>query len=465
MSTEPIAPRDQTSLSTAAARNLATTTKTPPQMQGISSRWLLRTLPWVDVKGGTYRINRRLKVRIGKGRVSFNQQGADNVRIIPQTLTELQPLRGYTDIEILTRIANLFTPRTVQPGEVIASQGEPITKVYIVAHGRLRREAPGKYGETEMLGLITDGDQIGHEALGQDDPAWSQTVISDTPGIIMELEWPSFQRLFDAVPSLQVHLNSYLERLKRAANRKGEAEIAVSSSHSGEPEISGTYVDYELNPREYELSLAQTMLRVHTRVADLYNNPMNQLEQQLRLTIEEMRERQEWELVNNRDFGLLHNTEYDQRISTHSGPPTPDDIDNLICMRRSTSHIFAHPKAISAFLRECNKRGLSPGSVTVEGKEHVAWRGIPILSCGKLEVSPEHTSTIMAIRAGEEKQGVVGLYQTGIPEEYEPSLNVRFMGITEKAIMQYLVSLYYSVATLVPDAVGLLEHCEVGRFE
>ena len=33
--------RGQLSLGTGAARNLATTTKTPPQMQGISSRWLL----------------------------------------------------------------------------------------------------------------------------------------------------------------------------------------------------------------------------------------------------------------------------------------------------------------------------------------------------------------------------------------------------------------------------------------
>ena len=37
----------QQSLGTAAARNLATTTKSAPQMQGITSRWLLRVLPWV----------------------------------------------------------------------------------------------------------------------------------------------------------------------------------------------------------------------------------------------------------------------------------------------------------------------------------------------------------------------------------------------------------------------------------
>jgi hypothetical protein len=47
---EPVAaagggPGEQLSLSTAAARNLATTTKSVPQMQGITSRWLLRLLP------------------------------------------------------------------------------------------------------------------------------------------------------------------------------------------------------------------------------------------------------------------------------------------------------------------------------------------------------------------------------------------------------------------------------------
>ncbi|MFE6184207.1 Crp/Fnr family transcriptional regulator, partial [Streptomyces sp. NPDC056465] len=43
--------RHPQSLGTAAARNLATTTKTPPQMQEITSRWLLRMLPWVQVQG------------------------------------------------------------------------------------------------------------------------------------------------------------------------------------------------------------------------------------------------------------------------------------------------------------------------------------------------------------------------------------------------------------------------------
>ena len=73
---EPPARAEPTSLGTQAARQLATTTKTEPQMQAISSRWLLRMLPWVDVKGGTYRVNRRLQLKVGRGRVEFEQNGA-----------------------------------------------------------------------------------------------------------------------------------------------------------------------------------------------------------------------------------------------------------------------------------------------------------------------------------------------------------------------------------------------------
>ncbi len=69
----------------------------------------------------------------------------------------------------------------------------------------------------------------------------------------------------------------------------------------------------------------------------------------------------------------------------------------------------------------------------------------------------------MAMRTGEEDQGVVGLHQTGIPDEYQPGLSVRFMGINEKAVISYLVSAYYSAAVLVPDALGILENVEIGR--
>lgn len=92
-----------------------------------------------------------------------------------------------------------------------------------------------------------------------------------------------------------------------------------------------------------------------------------------------------------------------------------------------------------------------------------AWRGVPIFPCNKIPISDTQTSSILAMRTGEDDQGVIGLHQTGIPDEVEPSLNVRFMGINDKGIISYLVSAYYSVAVLVPDALGILEDVEIGR--
>ncbi|MFB7500339.1 family 2B encapsulin nanocompartment shell protein [Streptomyces sp. NPDC056161] len=455
--------RELTSLGTRAARRLATTTKSEPQMQAITSRWLLKRLPWVDVKGGTYRVNRRLQLRTGRGRVHFEQNGADDIRVIPETLTELPVLRGYSDTEVLRELAARFETRAVRAGQLLFEAGQPVTEAYLVVHGRFTRFTTGKYGEEEVIGVVSDGDQMGDEAVGRPDPLWLTSVRAETAGVVLTLPWAVVEEVTERAPSLGAHLRAYVERQRKPVNRKGEADVPVQAGHVGEPTLPGGFVDYELAPREYELSLTQTVLRVHTRVADLYNDPMDQTRQQLRLTVEEIRERQEWELVNNREFGLLHNVDYGQRISTFTGPPTPDDLDELLSMRRGTKLLLAHPKAIAAFFRQCNRRGLVPGTANVDGHEVPAWRGVPLFPCGKIPVGPEHTSSIIALRTGEADQGVVGLYQTGIPEEYQPGLNVRFMGIDTAAITNYLVTAYYSLAILVPDAAGILENVQIGR--
>lgn len=275
------------------------------------------------------------------------------------------------------------------------------------------------------------------------------------------LRWSAFQEVLGRSESLRTHLEQYVENGRRPVNRRGEADIELASGHAGEARLPATFADYELSPREYELSLAQTVLQIHTRVADLYNDPMNQFEQQLRLTVEAMREREESELLNNREFGLLHNADHGQRISTWSGPPTPDDMDDLLSMGRGTAFFLAHPKAVAAFLRECNKRGLTLDTVDVHGEQVPAWRGVPLLPCGKIPVVGGHTSSILALRTGEDNGGVIGLRPAAIPEQVEPGLNVRCMGIDQKSVMSHLVSSYYSVAILVPDAIGILENADI----
>ncbi|MET9614516.1 family 2B encapsulin nanocompartment shell protein [Kitasatospora indigofera] len=454
--------RQQQSLGTAGAKNLATTTKSAPQMQGISSRWLLKMLPWVQVAGGTYRVNRRLTYAVGRGRVSFVKTGAD-VRLVPPSLRELPVLRGFEDEGLLAELATRFVQRDFSAGEVLVEAGRPVEEVFLIAHGKVNKIGRGKYGDEAVVGFLADGDHLGDEALLQADATWEYTVKAATAGTVLALPWPAFQELADRSEALRGQILAYLAGSQAAQNRHGEAEIELSAGHEGEHELPGTFVDYELAPREYELSVAQTVLQVHSRVADLYNQPMNQIEQQLKLTIEALREAQEHELINNREFGLLHNADYDQRIQTHSGPPTPDDMDELLSRRRGTKFFLAHPKAIAAFGRECSRRGLYPDALDVQGHHVPAWRGVPIFPSNKIPILDGHTSSILALRTGEDNQGVVGLHQTGIPDEYQPSLSVRFMGINEKAIISYLVSAYYSAAILVPDAIGVLENVDVAR--
>ena len=448
------------SLSIAAARNLATTTKTPPQMQGISSRWLLRMLPWIEVSGGTYRVNRRLRHAVGRGRVSFVQTG-DDVRVAPPSLVELPLLRGLDDPELLSALADRFTRRDVLPGETLVGQDTAIDRVYLLAHGRISRHAAGRYDDHAALSVLTDGDHFGDDALARPDGLWEYTATAETACTLLVLERSAFEALAQNSDALRDQVRAYLDSAARPQDQHGQAAIELSAGHEGEVALPGTFVDYELAPREYSLGAAQTILKVHSRVADLYNDPMNQIEEQLKLTVHALRERQEWELVNNPDFGLLHNAQFDQRISTRSGPPTPDDFDELLSMRRDTNMFLAHPKAIAAFLRQCNRRGLMVSTEELGGKQRLAWRGVPIFPCGKIPIGAGQTTSILAMRLGEGQQGVVGLRQTGIPDEYEPGLNVRFMGIDEKALIGYLVSVYFSVAILVPDAIGILENAEV----
>ncbi|MFD6341809.1 MULTISPECIES: family 2B encapsulin nanocompartment shell protein [unclassified Streptomyces] len=453
----------QQSLGTAAARNLATTTKSVPQMQEISSRWLLRMLPWVQVQGGTYRVNRRLSYAVGDGRVTFVQTG-DRVAVVPGELGELPALRAYGDEGVLSELARRCEQREFAAGQVMVASGDAADEVFLLAHGRVEKVGSGPYGDDAVLEVLADGAYFGEQALVDGEATWEYTARAATACTVLVLSRRDVRNLAEREESLRAHLAAVVSVPRQRTNKYGEAAIDLSAGHVGESVVPHTFVDYDAAPREYELSVAQTVLKVHSRVADLYNQPMNQTEQQLRLTVEALRERQEHELINNREFGLLTNCDYGQRLQPHDGGPSPDDMDELLSRRRGSKMFLAHPRAIAAFGRECNKRGLVPASVEVAGHHVPAWRGVPIFPSNKIPISDARTTSIICMRTGEAEQGVIGLQQSGIPDEIEPSLSVRFMGIDEQAIISYLVTAYYSAAILVPDAVGVLENVEVGRW-
>jgi CRP-like cAMP-binding protein len=364
---------------------------------------------------------------------------------------------------VLTALAGRFVQQEFAPDEIIVQSGQPSQQLFLIAHGKVNKIGIAKYEEQPFLNALADGDHFGDQILIESQSIWKFTVKAVTRCTVLTVSQEAFREVLNQSEALQAHINQIVTRIQLPQNKYGEATIALSSAHIGETELPGTFVDYELSPREYELSIAQTILRINTRVADLYNEPMNQTEQQLRLTIEALRERQEYELINNREFGLLHNADFKQRLYPRSGPPTPDDLDELLTRRRKSKFFLAHPRTIAAFSKQCNRLRIYPQNMEMDGTKVIAWRGVPILPCNKIPITKYQTSSILVLRTGEEDQGVIGLHQTGILDEYQPGLSVRFMGISEKAIISYLVSTYYSAAVLVPDALGILEDVKIGR--
>ena len=299
-------------------------------------------------------------------------------------------------------------------------------------------------------------------ALG--DQAASQLAnVTKTPPQFDKITPRWLLRLLDWIP-----VEAGIFRVNRVTDRP----IQVGCALKEERTVPETFVAYEEKPREYTPSCISTVVNVHTRVSDLFSKPFDQVKEQLRLAIEQVREQQENELINSDEYGLLKNVSPRQHIKTRRGSPTPDDFDELISrVWKEPSFFLADPRAVAAFGRECTRRGVPPATVTLFGSPFLTWRGLPIIPCDKLHISGADkesgeggTTNVLLLRVGEKKQGVVGLFLPGLPGEQGPGLSVRFMGINNQSLASYLIALYCSAAILTNDAIGVLENVEVGNY-
>jgi hypothetical protein len=271
--------------------------------------------------------------------------------------------------------------------------------------------------------------------------------------------------LVSFLPWTPVEAGIYRLNRVKEGSALSDADVQCSPARDRDADLPETFVDYEDAPREYSLNAVTTILDVQTRVSDLYSHPYDQIQEQLRLLIEKVKEKQESEVINNKDYGLIANAAPSQIIATRSGPPTPDDLDELLTkVWKEPAFFLAHPLAIAAFGRECTRRGVPPPTVTLFGSPFITWRGVPLVPSDKLPIDENGKTKILLLRTGEKRQGVIGLFQPGIPGEVAPSLSVRFMGINRKAIASYLISLYCSTAILTHDALAVLEDVEIGKY-
>jgi CRP-like cAMP-binding protein len=441
-------------------------------MMSITPRWLLGLLPWVQVEGGIYRVN-RTKVELSKAQRIAVDLSAGGATFAPEAVRSV-PLFSKLSDTILGRMASRFKTEEVSLGNKLIGEGEDGNKFFVIAQGQVEVLSKGVHGSDLRIALLTDGEFFGESDLVSDSPS-DVTIRTLTPCVLLTLSRKDLDAVLEEGSSLSEEFQRAIaehQELKSTVNRYGERNIDLVSGFAENVEIPETFVDYSAHPREYALSAVQTMVRVHTRVSDLYNGPYDQLEEQMRLTIEGIKERQEWEIINSTKFGLLNSVDPAMRISTRYGAPTPDDLDDLLALVwKKPAFFLAHPKAIAAFERECTWRGVPPVTINLFGTPVISWRGIPLVPCDKLEIKSRYqsnqwtgTTSILLMRIGEADQGVVGLHQAGIPGEITPSLSARLMGLDSLGVASYLLTMYFSAAVLTDDALAALENVEVGYY-
>jgi hypothetical protein len=464
-------PNVRLSLSATAARNLATATVTVPQNAARTPRWLHKLLPWIDVDGGVYRVNRR-KILVNKPGLIVVGVDGKKAHIDPASLRGI-PLFSGLDEAALETVAGEFATEHYELGKEIAREGSAAKKLYVVARGKIELGIVGPHGDKLRQGLLGEGSFFGDDALLSDELK-SPAIKALTETILLALDRTKLDAL-KRKAAIRDAINESIEKRKAAqakSNEYGESVIDLLTVQGGEPKLPTTFVDYEEDPREYHLNTIQTVLQTHTRVTDLYSNKIDQLREQVRLTVEAVKEWEEWELLNNPDFGLLREVAPSQRIPTRSGPPTPDDLDELLSLVwKKPAFFLAHPKAIAAFGRECTRRGVPPPTVNLFGSPFITWRGVPLVPSDKLLINGKSnaggtlgSTSILLLRVGEGEQGVVGLQKAGVTGEVEPGLSVRYMGTNENSIASHLVTRYFSTAVLTDDSIARLDNVLVGNY-
>lgn len=459
METELSALNAQQSISLTSAKQLSTTINTVPQIPSLTPRWLRRFLPWEDVATGIYRIN---QVRYLREPLTLQLPlGTDSLK-------KVCIFKHLSDTSLAALLKGMKT-RLVGPNEVIVKQGEEKGAFYVILHGKFDVTVTGPRGKELVVRSLGIGDYFGEMAL-LENTVRQATVTARSPGTILTIDHNTFDEIFNSPENKKVLQEAIEQRKKelQLVNQYGEVQAPLLSVQLGEPSLPKGFVSYTEEPIELHLSVIQTIVSVLTRITDIYNVPHDQLEQQLKITIENILEREEWEIINNQEFGLLAKTSPEMTIDTREGAPTPDDLDELISLVwKKPSFFLAHPKAIAAFGRECTLRGVPPPTVEILGGQFLTWRGIPLVPSNKVMIDTEDNiqkTSIILMRVGKENQGVVGLQKAGIGAQNIPSLTIQHMGTNEHSVANYLLAKYFSVAIHVPDAIGVLRNVEIGNY-
>lgn len=474
-----------------SAKNLAHIQGTPVQIPYTTPRLLLKALEWLDVENGILQINQvnylsDIKKQIAKPTSQINFQ---DYYFLSDLLKSVPLFRVIPD-DLIKEILQGLYQKTVNAGDVIVKEGELGNKFYIVTEGQfdVSIEIQKKPSIIKSLG---SGDYFGEMALIDDSPRRA-SIIAASKGSLLCLNKETFAKIVNH-PDLKQQLQEAFKNRKRELELSyysaTEVEMPLISGHIGEPLIPQTYANYVERPKQIHLSLVQVVIGLHTRINDLYNScAHNQLGDQLKVAIENIEERVELEIINNKQFGLLAAADPDLVIQS-GDENILDELDQMLSLVwKNPSFFVAHPKIILKLSKAATALSLSLQIVNFQGHNCISWRGVPILPSSKMPVSEGGSrplvqesdrggqeggsagqgskaeySDVILLRTGLDNQGVVGLHKLDVYSDIVvsngiKSLAIKEMGINQHSIENYLLTKYFSVAILVPDALAVLKN-------
>jgi len=215
-----IAIQSQESLGVQAARNLATTTKTVPQMQAITPRWVLSLLPWVQVESGTYRVNRLKVVLHPDARIATLVDGG-RVQLEPEALRALALFRTL-DAGLIERLAVRLESEYADANAEIVPEGDFGNKFFIIARGKVEVTNIGDNGKPERVALLGAGDYFGELSLGAT-PAGASSARALTNSAFLTIDRVQLDALLQETPELR-------QALFRALSERAQLRAAANPS-------------------------------------------------------------------------------------------------------------------------------------------------------------------------------------------------------------------------------------------
>ena len=219
--------------------------------------------------------------------------------------------------------------------------------------------------------------------------------------------------------------------------------------------ITQDNIEFHNQPTEIEIVPIETLIKIPSKVYDVMNYPHNQLNNQIRLTIENIYEQQEKYFINNSQTGLIPYCTKNGRLREYSTRITPDILDDLLALvwNKPTFYLM-HPNSLAEFCKACNNKGLNTGTVELFGYPFVTWRGLPIATSDKIPHETKSNTYVFLIRTGVQDCGVIQLYNMTPTKSGHPGVFVETSMTDNLGSVNTRVTLYTNIAILSNESIA-----------